>query len=97
MKAKLCSATREDGTSCRAVAPTGKRVCRYHKELDQRICRRYRALRPPAIRLGPLTNRPAILRAINRIFRAQLNGSLPPDRDTLLLNCISVAINNLHR
>jgi hypothetical protein len=62
--------------------------------------RRNRALmRPhsPAIRLGPLADRHAILRALNRIFQSLMNGSLPTERATALLQRIRLASVSLPR
>jgi hypothetical protein len=62
--------------------------------------RRNRALmRPhsPAIRLGPLADRHAILRALNRVFQPLLNGSLPLDRANRLLERIRAASDSLPR
>jgi hypothetical protein len=62
--------------------------------------RRNRALmRPhaPTIRLGPLADRHAILRALNRVFQSLMNGSLPAERATVLLQRIRLASVSLPR
>ena len=72
MKHELCSAIKADGNPCRSLVSPGKHRCHYHWDFDLRERRRNRALmRPhsPTIRLGPLADRHAILRALNRVFR----------------------------
>jgi hypothetical protein len=100
MKTRLCSSLKDDGTPCRAFPLTGRPRCRHHQELYLRSRRRNRALmRPhaPTIRLGPLADRPSILRALNRVFQPLLNGSLPLDRANRLLQRIRAASDSLPR
>jgi len=51
----------------------------------------------PTIRLGPLADRHAILRALNRVFQSLMNGSLPAERATVLLQRIHLASVSLPR
>jgi hypothetical protein len=97
MKTRLCSVLKDDGTPCRAFPLTGRPRCRHHQELYLRSRRRERALRLPAIRLGRLADRQAILRALNRVFQPLLNGSLPLDRANRLIERIRLASGALHR
>ena len=100
MKHELCSAIKADGNPCRSLVSPGKHRCHYHWDFDLRERRRQRALmrhRCPAIRLGPLADRPSILRALNRVFQPLLNGSLPLDRADRLLQRIRAASNSLPR
>ena len=100
MKTRLCASLKDDGTPCRAFPLTGRPRCRHHQELYLRSRRRNRALmRPhaPTIRLGPLADRPSILRALNRVFQPLLNGSLPLDRANRLLQRIRAASDSLPR
>ena len=97
MKARLCSALKDDGTPCRAFPLNGRPRCRHHQELYLRSRRRERALRPPAIRLGRLADRRSILRALNRLLPAIADGSMPPGRSITLLKRIRLASDALHR
>jgi hypothetical protein len=100
MKTRLCAALKDDGTPCRAFPLARHPRCRHHQELYLRSRRRNRALmRPhsPTIRLGPLADRQAILRALNRVFQPLLNGSLPLDRANRLLQRIRAASDSLPR
>jgi hypothetical protein len=100
MKTRLCSVLKDDGTPCRAFPLTGRPRCRHHQELYLRSRRRNRALMRPhstTIRLGPLADRQAILRALNRVFQPLLNGSLPLDRANRLLQRIRAASDSLPR
>ena len=100
MKTRLCSANKADATPCRAVALAGRTLCHSHQRLELRHRRRSRALmRPhsPTIRLGPLADRPSILRALNRLLPVMANGSLPLDRADRLLERIRAASNSLPR
>jgi len=100
MKTRLCSANKADETPCRAVALAGRTLCHSHQRLEMRERRRNRALmRPhaPTIRLGPLADRHAILRALNRVFQSLMNGSLPAERATVLLQRIRLASVSLPR
>jgi len=100
MKTRLCSANKADETPCRAVALAGRTLCHSHQRLEMRERRRNRALmRPhaPTIRLGPLADRHAILRALNRVFQTLMNGSLTTERATVLLQRIHLASVSLPR
>jgi hypothetical protein len=101
MKYKLCSAIKADGTPCRSLVSPGKPRCHYHWDFKLRDRRRHRALMRPAhaptIRLGPLADRHAILRALNRVFQSLLNGSLPLDRADRLIERIRAASDSLPR
>ena len=100
MKYELCSAIKADGNPCRSLVSPGKHRCHYHWDFDLRERRRQRALmrhRCPAIRLGPLADRHAILRALNRVFQSLMNGSLPAERATVLLQRIHLASVSLPR
>jgi hypothetical protein len=100
MKIRLCSANKADETPCRAVALAGRTLCHSHQRLEMRDRRRNRALmRPhsPAIRLGALADRHAIQRALNRVFQPLMNGSLPTERATKLLQRIRAASDALPR
>ena len=97
MKHQLCSAIKPDGTPCRKFTLARHRCCRYHKNLDQRARRRLRALRPPAIRLGPLADRRSIQRALYRVIQAIAAGSLPPKQSAALLERIRAASDSLPR
>ncbi len=100
MKHILCSAIKADGTPCRSLVSPGKRRCHYHWDFDLRERRRNRALmrhRCPSIRLGPLADRHAILRALNRLLPVMANGSMPLDRADRLLERIRAASDSLPR
>ena len=100
MKTRLCSANKADETPCQAVALAGRTLCHSHQRLELRDRRRNRALmRPhaPVIRLGPLADRHAILRALNRVFQTLMNGSLTTERADRLLDRIRAASDALHR
>jgi hypothetical protein len=97
MTHKLCSASKPDGTPCRKFARARLPHCPYHHDLDLRARRRLRALRPHTIRLGPLPDRPSILRAINRLIPAILNGTMPLQRIDDLLQRLSLASRSLPR
>jgi hypothetical protein len=100
MKTRLCAMLKDDGTPCRAFPLTGRPRCRHHQELYLRSRRRNRALmspHSPTIRLGPLADRQAILRALNRVFQPLLNGSLPLDRANRLIERIRLASDSLPR
>jgi hypothetical protein len=51
----------------------------------------------PTIRLGPLADRHAILRALNRVFQTLMNGSLTTERADRLLERIRAASDSLPR
>jgi hypothetical protein len=97
MKYKLCSAIKADGIPCRSLVSPRKHRCHYHWDFDLRERRRQRALMRHTIRLGPLADRPSILRALNRVFQSLLNGSLPLDRADRLLERIRAASDSLPR
>jgi hypothetical protein len=97
MKTRLCSALKDDGTPCRAFPLAGRPRCHHHQELYLRSRRRARALRPPAVRLGPLTDRHSILRALDRLLPAMAAGSLPLEHTGRLLQRIRAASDALHR
>ncbi len=97
MKARLCSAIKPDGTPCRKFARARLPHCPYHHDLERRARRRLRALRPPAIRLGPLDDRHAIQRALYRVIQAIAAGFLPPKQAAALLQRIRLASVSLPR
>ncbi len=77
MRPRLCSFVKPDDLPCRAFALSGSALCHAHKRLQTRQRRQYKALMPPAIRLGPLADRPSIQRALGRILRAIAANSIP--------------------
>jgi hypothetical protein len=94
MKYKLCAAIKADGTPCRSLVSPGKHRCHYHWDFDLRERRRQRALirrHSPVIRLGPLADRPAILRALNRLLPVIADGSMPLEHSDRLLQRIHLA------
>ena len=90
MKYKLCSAIKADGIPCRSLVSPGKHRCHYHWDFDLRERRRQRALMRHTIRLGPLADRRAILRALNRVIQAIAAGSLPTE-------CADRLLQRIHR
>jgi hypothetical protein len=93
MRARLCSHIKSDGTLCRAIALAGYPQCFAHGGQ----LRRQQARTTPAVRLGPLADRPSIQRAINRVLQATVSGSLMPERSVALLNRIQFAIGSAAR
>jgi len=84
MKPRLCTFLKPDDLPCRAFAITGSALCHAHKCLLARQRRQYKALSPPAIRIGPLANQLSIQRAIGRILRAIAANSIPLERSSAL-------------
>ncbi len=80
MKPRICTFLKPDGLPCRAFALTGSTLCHAHKRLQARQRRQYKALMPPAIRLGPLADRLSIHRALIRILRVIAANSIPLER-----------------
>jgi len=80
MKPRLCTFVKPDNLRCRAFALTGSAFCHAHKCLQARQRRQYKALMPPAIRLGPLDNQLSIHRALVRVLRVIAANSIPLER-----------------
>jgi hypothetical protein len=80
MKPRICTFLKPDGLPCRAFALTGSTLCHAHNRLQARQRRQYKALMPPAIRLGPLADRLSIHRALIRILRVIAANSIPLER-----------------
>ena len=72
LPASLCTYIKPDKKPCRAVALAGYSLCFSHQRLTRRRQRRLQLQIPryPAVRTGPLRDRPAILRAISRVTQA---------------------------
>jgi hypothetical protein len=92
MKPRLCTFIKPDDLPCQAFALTGSALCHAHKRQQARQRRRYKALRPPAIRLGPLADQRSIQRAIGRILCSIAANSLPLERSSALLQKVLRAI-----
>jgi hypothetical protein len=91
MHARLCTGSTARGTLCRAVALTGSSFCFFHHRRGRRTRRQHRVGCVPAVRLGPLGDRAAILRALTRIAQALAAGTLPLERAPALLQRIHAA------
>lgn len=97
MKPRLCTFVKPDQLPCRAFALTGSKLCHAHKRLQARQRRQYKALSPPAIRLGPLADQRSIQRAIGRILRAIAANSIPLVRSGAHLQSITRAMAQRNR
>jgi len=78
----LCRHFHASGRRCGSPALRGEQFCYYHH---------------PNRRPGPLAERRAILRALNRAFQFLLDGSLPVDRADRLRERIRPASDSLPR
>jgi hypothetical protein len=97
MPFKLCSHILPTGCACRAVALSGRSFCPAHRSLQARLRRQLKSVRPPAIRLGPLDSRRAIVRSVSRILHGLNSGSLHLSRVECLLSHVQVASVRLKR
>ncbi|HEY5056373.1 MAG TPA: hypothetical protein VII58_09445 [Acidobacteriaceae bacterium] len=98
MPVRICTALKSDGQPCRAVATRGARLCRQHARQAARDHRRHRARNQGrTVRLGPLTTRAAIHRALQRILSPLAAGTLPLDRAGHYFHRIQLALQAVKR
>jgi len=97
IKPKLCTFLKPDDLPCRAFALAGSALCHAHKRLQARQRRQYKALMPPAIRLGPLTDQLSIHRALVRVLRVIAANSIPLERSSALFYRVMRAMAQCNR